>query len=110
LHEVLGRDVDRVWLPDGGWISALQVPHMMKDYPVHEFMLIQHADYSIELKIVPRSGFRDDMRAAIRDMLRLNLPAVDVAVVLVQDIPRTRANKWRPIVSEIKQSRGRVAV
>jgi phenylacetate-CoA ligase len=110
LHEVLGRDVDRVWLPDGGWISALQVPHMMKDYPVHEFMLIQHADYSIELKIVPRSGFRDDMRAAIRDMLRLNLPAVDVAVVLVQDIPRTRANKWRPIVSEIKQSRGKVAV
>src|SRR5262249_4691998 len=57
LHEVTGRDTDRIWLPQGGWITGLQIPHMMKDYPVREYMLIQRRDYSVEILIVPRADF-----------------------------------------------------
>jgi phenylacetate-CoA ligase len=103
LREVVGRDLsaDRLWLPDGRWINPLQIPHMIKDYPVREFMFVQRPDYSVEVLVVPREGFGDESRCAITSNISMNLPGLGVSVVLVKDIPRTRANKWRPVVSEV---------
>ncbi|HJQ68939.1 MAG TPA: hypothetical protein VKA70_08205 [Blastocatellia bacterium] len=110
LHEVIGRDTDRIWLPDGRWITGLQIPHMMKDYPVREYMFTQRKDYSIEIKIVPRSGFGDHSRRKIVAMVQANLPGLDITTQLVDEIPRTRANKWRPVVSEVTSGiKGEVA-
>jgi phenylacetate-CoA ligase len=109
LREVLGRDLDRIWLPDGRWIHAIQMPHLLKDFPVREFMLVQGEDYSVKLRIVPREGFGDESREAIREVVAANLPDLDVSVVLVESLPRTKANKWRPVVSEVAANRGRGA-
>lgn len=102
LHEVLGREVDRIWLPNGGWITGLQVPHMMKDYPVREFVFLQRADYSIEIQIVPRNGFAEESRRSMMNTISANLPGLEIRIALVEEITRTRANKWRPVVSEIE--------
>jgi len=102
LREVIGRVTDRIWLPDGRWVHGIQLPHMMKDYPVREFMFTQHADYSIGLKIVPRNGFGEESRRRILATLADNLPDLPVTIELVKDIPRTKANKWRPVVSEVE--------
>lgn len=101
LQEVLGRDLDRIWLPDGRWLNPLQLPHMLKDYPVREFLVLQRRDYSVELRIVPREGFGDESRGAILAAVAANLPDVRVSLVLVESVPRTRSNKWRPVVSEV---------
>jgi len=101
LHEVLGRDLDRIWLPDGCWLNPLQLPHMLKDYPVREFFIIQRRDYSVELCIVPREGFGEESRGAILTAASANLPNIDVSLVLVESVPRTKSNKWRPVVSEV---------
>jgi phenylacetate-CoA ligase len=103
LTEVVGRDTERIWLPDGRWIHGIQIPHLMKDFPVREFMFVQDADYSIELKLVPRNGFEEHSRAQILSTISANLPGVPLSVTLVDDIPRTRANKWRPVVSAINE-------
>lgn len=103
IREVLGRNIDRIWLPNGQWINGLQMPHLMKDHPVREFMLVQRADYSIEVKIAPKANFAEENKRSIRDIIKSNLPGLDVTVELVNDIPRTRANKWRPVVSEVTQ-------
>ncbi len=73
LNEIMGRDTDRVWLPDGRWITGLQIPHMMKDYPVREFMLIQRADYSIEMLIVPINEFGEQLSKNIIATVETNL-------------------------------------
>lgn len=109
LHEVIGREVDRIWLPDGRWITGLQMPHMMKGYPVREFMLVQRSDYSIELNVVPRNGFGEDTRRSILAAVEANLPSLDVTVRVVDGIPRTVANKWRPIISEVARPQGEAA-
>ena len=106
LREVLGRDIDRIWLPDGRWIHGIQMPHLMKDYPVREFMLFQRADYSVELQIVPQRGFSEDSRRSILSTVEDNLPSLSISLVLVDNIPRTKANKWRPVVSEVEQLKG----
>ncbi|HKP12767.1 MAG TPA: hypothetical protein VJZ91_11670 [Blastocatellia bacterium] len=102
LHEVVGRDTDRIWLPDGRWITGLQIPHMMKDHPVREYMFTQRRDYSVEIKIVPKTEFDERSRRQIVATVQANLPGLKIATALVDEIPRTKANKWRPVVSEVE--------
>lgn len=106
LHEVLGRETDRIWLPDGRWITGLQIPHLLKDFRVYEYMCQQRGDYSVELKIVPKKGFGEDCRQKILALLTPNLPGLSVSITLTDQIPRTKANKWRPVVSEVRPGTG----
>lgn len=101
LPEVLGRMTDRVWLPTGQWINGIQLPHLLKDHPVREFMFHQRADYSVQLKIVPKDGFNAASRRAIEETVSANLPGLELRLELVGDIPRNRANKWRPVLTEV---------
>ena len=41
LKEVVGRDLDRIWLRDGRFVHGIKLPHLLKDFPVKDFMLIQ---------------------------------------------------------------------
>ena len=109
LNEVVGRDTDRIWLPGGQWIMGIQIPHMMKDYPVREYMFIQRSDYSVEIKIVPKVGFSDEDKRKILSTVERNLPGLPITAALVDEIPRTKANKWRPVVSEVNRSQGHAA-
>jgi phenylacetate-CoA ligase len=108
LHEILGREADRIWLPDGRWITGLQMPHMLKDYPVREFMFLQRPDYSVELQVIPQNNFGEEARRAILETVEANLPGLRVSLALVQTIPRTKANKLRPVVSEVKRTASEV--
>jgi hypothetical protein len=106
LREVLGRESARLWLPDGRWVEGLGLPHMLKDYPVREFMFVQRPDYTVELRVVPKNGFAEDARRRISTAVSANLPGLHLEIVLVDSIPRTRANKWRPVVSEVEPPKG----
>ena len=101
LHEVIGRETDRIWLPNGRWIHGIQMPHLMKDYPVKEFMLVQRDDYSVELRIVPKANFGQESCSGILKTVSANLPGVSLSVNLVDEIPRTVANKRRPVMSAV---------
>ena len=106
LHEVVGRVTDGVWLPDGRWIHGIEFPHLLKDHPVREFMLLQRPDYSVRLMIVPKNGFGAESQHKIENIVTANLPGLDVKVELVEQVPRTKASKWRPVVSEVKSAKG----
>ncbi len=109
LHEVLGREVERIWLPDARWIHGIQIRHLMKDHPVREFQLVQRADFSVVASVVAGEGFTHENRKHIVDTLVANLPSVNVSLRIVDTIPRTRSNKLRPVISEVDERRLRVA-
>jgi hypothetical protein len=77
----------------------------MKDHPVREFMLLQRPDYSVEIKIVPKSKFGEGSRQNILETVAANLPGLNITIKLVDEIPRTAANKLRPVVSEVEPAR-----
>src|SRR5262245_13945627 len=106
LHEVVGRVTDGVWLPDGRWIHGIEFPHLMKDHPIREFMLLQRPDYSVRLMIVPKNGFGEESRRKIESTVTANLPGLDLQIELVEQVPRTIANKWRPVVSQVTLKKG----
>lgn len=101
LHEVLGRDTDRVWLPDGRWVHGIGFPHLMKDYPVKEFQVVQAEDYSVVLHLVPGEGFTNEDVGRISETVRTNLPGIPLSTRLVDRVERTSANKWRPVITKI---------
>jgi phenylacetate-CoA ligase len=103
LHEIAGRESARLWLPNGSWVMSTELPHMLKDYPVREFMCVQRADYSVQLQIVPRNGFSEENKQRILDTIGVNLPGLELSISIVDEIPRTAANKWQPVVSEVKR-------
>jgi phenylacetate-CoA ligase len=104
LVEVLGREADRIWRPDGDWMLGLGVVHMMKDLPVREFQLYQFEDFRVELRVVPAGDFSEDHREYALRTLRANLGSIPVEVRLVDQLPRTAANKLRPVISEVEKS------
>lgn len=101
LHTVLGRAVERIWLRDGHFINGIQFPHMLKDYPVREFMVIQKEDYSVEVQIVPGAAFSQESSSSILATIQRSLPGLFVELVLVESIQKTQANKWRPVVTRV---------
>jgi len=104
LDEVVGRELERIWLPDGSWLQGTIAPHLLKDYPVKEYMVVQSEDYSVELQIIPRRGFGERDRLDIARLLSSNLKGLKVSAVLVEQLPRTRSNKLRPVISHVTGS------
>ncbi|MEW6127498.1 MAG: hypothetical protein AB1757_10725 [Acidobacteriota bacterium] len=102
LNEIIGRETDRIWLRSGRWISGSQIPHMMKDAAVQEYQLVQQADYSIHLSIVPKREFNEAISSRIQSTLGLNLEGLPIDIVVVDHIERTKANKFRPVISHVK--------
>lgn len=102
LHEVVGRVTDGIWLHDGRWVHGIEFPHLIKDHPVREFMIHQRQDYSVQVMIVPKSDFGEQNFHRIEDVVRANLPGLPLTIDLVEQVPRTMANKWRPVVSDVR--------
>ena len=105
LDEVLGRELDRIWLPDGRWIHGVEFPHMMKDHPVREWQVVQTDDTRVTVRLVPGASFGEGNRAGILQALRANLDGLSVSLELCTALERTRANKVRAVVSEIEERR-----
>jgi len=103
VHEVTGRDTDRLWLPNGGWISGIQLPHLLKDHPVREFQFLQRPDYSVELSIVPKRSIGEESYGQILNTIASNLPGLPLSIALVEQVPRTKANKWRPVITQVRR-------
>lgn len=101
LHDVVGRDTDRIWLPNGQWVHGIEFPHLMKDHPVREFQVVQRADFSVEIRVVPRNHFSDDNREAILQTMKSNLVGVPLKLLTVDEISRTKSNKRRFVITEV---------
>jgi phenylacetate-CoA ligase len=102
LSDVMGRVVDRITLPDGRWLAGPIVPHLLKDYPVREFLFWQRQDHSVELQIVRQPEFNEDSLRKIEDILKANLPGLPIKIEFKESVVRTKSNKWRPVISEAR--------
>lgn len=111
LHEVLGRETDRIWLPSGGWVNGLEFPHMFKDFPVSDFQVVQDGDYAVRVSLVPAANgaLTDEHRRRLAALLGANLPQVSVELTEVESIARGKANKWRPVMSAVAPVRSGAA-
>jgi hypothetical protein len=78
---------------------------MMKDFPVTDFQVHQHADLRLTVRIVPRADWLPRHDDDLRRQLALIAPDLAVEIERVATIPRTVANKRRPVISELAPQR-----
>jgi phenylacetate-CoA ligase len=100
---VLGRANDRVALQDGSWVHGIHFPHLFKEFPVQDYQVHQAADFRVRVLLVPGREFTSEHRRLIEANLAANLRGLEVTSDLVDAIPRSKANKWRPVVSEVSR-------
>ena len=105
LDEVVGRELQQIWMPDGTWMHGTVVPHLMKDFNVTGYQLHQRSDLSVELLICPAEGFSAADEAEMVRNLSMNLPSLTIDVRHVSEIPRTPAGKVLPVISDATRDR-----
>jgi hypothetical protein len=79
---------------------------LLKDHPVREFQFLQRPDYSVELSIVPKQSIGEESYGQILNTLESNLPGLPLSIALVEQVPRTKANKWRPVITQVRRQNG----
>jgi phenylacetate-CoA ligase len=94
---------DVVRTPEGRLISASVLTHPFK--PLHSIgssQILQDAPDHVLVRIVPRPTYGPEDERALRAGLRQRLgPSMRIDVETVDDIPRTRAGKYRWVVSRV---------
>jgi phenylacetate-CoA ligase len=107
LREVVGRLEDVVVGPDGR--QMVRFHGIFVDQPnVREGQIIQETLDRLRVKVVPVNGFgpRDQAEISRRVQQRLG-PQVNVVVETVAEIPRSKAGKFRAVVSLLNQHEAR---
>lgn len=104
LGEIAGREAERLWLPDGRSVHGNGFPHLLKDFPIAEFQVHQHADWTVTIRVVPLAALTDEHVRNILRTVQANLPGIALRFERVQTIARSAANKRRPVISEVCMS------
>lgn len=101
FEAIEGRTEDYVRTPDGR--MAIGMNQVFEYAPgAREIQIYQERVDAIEVRIVPGTAYGADDEAALRRELRRRLgDAIQFDFVLVDEIPRTAAGKFRAVVSTL---------
>ena len=104
IKEVVGRIDDVVTGPDGRQLVRFHGIFVNQPH-VREGQIIQEALTRIRVKIVPTPEFNESDVADIIARVQQRLSAaVEVIVEPVNDIPRTKAGKFKAVISLLGQN------
>lgn len=101
LQKVVGRQLDVIETPDGRRIPGEFFPHLVKDFPVRQFQVVQEATDLVKLRVVVGQGWSRRQQEGLEREIRLVLGEyVRLEVILVDEIPLTRSGKLRVVVNQ----------
>lgn len=103
IHEVNGRNEDYVITPEGSRI--MRFDYLFKDtHEIREGQVVQRELGEIVLRLVCRKDYRKEAteKYLVNKVHTLISPAIRVAFEYVDEIPRTKAGKFKAVLSEIK--------
>ena len=96
LTGVAGRVMDAIRTPDGGRLTGLFFPHLLKDFPaVLRYQVVQPAPERLVLRLVLGRPLTNQEQAAIVAAIRAALPGVEPTLEEVEEIETTPSGKVR---------------
>jgi phenylacetate-CoA ligase len=105
VREIVGRQDDTILTPDGRAVG--RIDHIFKGVSgIKECQVVQEALDLVRLMIVVDGDFDRDQEQLLRENARLRLGgAMRIEFCRVSTIPRTRAGKFRGVVSRLTGTR-----
>jgi phenylacetate-CoA ligase len=102
LSEIIGRTCDYILLPDDKKVSGGMMDILFQDRDVNAYQVVQRADTSVCVKIVPGPTLNVAQRSEIQRIIRDHLVGVALEFEYPTEIPRTTAHaKLRPVISHL---------
>ena len=105
LSEIIGRTCDYILLPGNKKVSGGMMDILFQDKDVNAYQVVQQADASVQVKIVPGPKLNLAQRNEIQRIIRAHLVGVAVEFEYPTEITRTTAHaKLRPVISQLALS------
>jgi len=106
MDKVRGRITDIIRLPDGSSVAGDYMTTLFDDFSdvVKQFQVHQHADYSLEIRVIPAPGMAniDSVLEIVRKRLENNIGGqTTVTITKTSTIPQT-GGKLRFVKSDLK--------
>jgi phenylacetate-CoA ligase len=99
LTEIVGRTCDYILLPGNKKVSGGMMDILFQDKGVNAYQVVQYADASVCVKIVPGPQFNG---AEMQRLIRAHLAGVAVEFEYPAELARTTAHaKLRPVISHL---------
>jgi phenylacetate-CoA ligase len=102
FERLVGRVTDVIHLPGGRMVPGELFPHLLKDFPIVEFQVAQHADHSLTIRVVRDRGYSPEHEEHIRRIVADHVETLPVRFEYVERIDHTRTGKLRPVMSDIQ--------
>ena len=104
LKEITGRVLDHLLMPSGRLIHSTQFPHMLKDFDIVEYQVIQQANGSVDINLLPGPAFDSKQKQTLGEMVDHMIPEVPVRINETERIERSVAGKLNPVISHFAQA------
>lgn len=103
LKEVMGRTVDVLLTPEGRHIHGYFLLFIFWDYGkgIKEYQVIQEKIDKLVIKLVVWEDFDEKQLDVIREIIKRKSSGWEVEFRLIDEIERTRAGKYKFIISEL---------
>lgn len=104
LKEIIGRSVDILMTPEGKQVHGYFLLFIFWEYGegIKEYQVIQNQINNILIKIVSNEHFNADDLSLIKTSIQSKSPLWNVEFEFVDSIERTKAGKYKFIVSELE--------
>jgi phenylacetate-CoA ligase len=102
LSDIIGRTCDYILLPGGKKVSGGMMDILFQDRDVNAYQVVQRADTSVCVKIVPGPTLNVAQRSEIQRIMREHLVGVVLDFEYPTELPRTTAHATlRPVISHL---------
>jgi phenylacetate-CoA ligase len=105
MNVIEGRTDDFIILPSGKEIPPTRViPIFFRFESIREFNMIQVSSDKISVNLVPTEQFGEKEEEKLLDLLKNELPAMDIQIQYMDTIEKTQRGKKRAVINLIKKS------
>jgi len=102
IKNIEGRLDDMIITPDGRRIGRMD-PAFKSGYEIKEAQIIQESLNLIKIIVVPTENFDNEEKLKIEKSIKQYVGnQMEVLVEIVEEIPRTKAGKFKAVVSHVK--------
>jgi phenylacetate-CoA ligase len=106
MDKVRGRITDIIRLPNGSSIAGDYMTTLFDDFPdaVKQFQVHQHADYSLEIRVIPEVGIQniDDTLTIVRKRLVTSIAGQTTVTIIKTNTIQQTGGKLRFVKSDLK--------
>jgi phenylacetate-CoA ligase len=102
INQIVGRQLDVLFTPDGRLIPGEFFPHLLKDFAaIRRFQVIQEQPSLIRLSFVADAAFTNEQQAALKETVQNQLgQSVRFELEQVKSIPLTASGKLQVVINK----------